>query len=31
LRERAELLIQIADPRFQDELVAAAQARKLLP
>jgi len=31
LRERAELLIQIADPRFQDDLVAAARDRKLLP
>ncbi len=31
LRERAEALISIADPRFQDELVAAAKERKLLP
>jgi acetyl-CoA hydrolase len=31
LRERAELLIQIADPAFQDELERAAKDRKLLP
>ncbi len=31
LRERAEALIAIADPRFQDELVRAAKQRKLLP
>ncbi len=31
LRERAEALIEIADPRFQDELVRAAKERKLLP
>ena len=31
LRERAEALIAIADPAFQDELVKAAKERKLLP
>ncbi len=31
LRERAEALIGIADPRFQNELEAAAKERKLLP
>jgi acyl-CoA hydrolase len=31
LRERAEALIGIADPRFQDELVRAARERRLLP
>lgn len=31
LRERAELLISIADPRFRSELEAAAKKRKLLP
>ena len=31
LRERAEALIGIADPEFQDELEAAAKERKLLP
>jgi acyl-CoA hydrolase len=31
LRERAELLIRIADPAFQDELERAAKDRKLLP
>ena len=31
LRERAEALIQIAHPRFRDELERAAKARKLLP
>jgi acyl-CoA hydrolase len=31
LRERAEALIAIADPRFQDELVRAAKERRLLP
>jgi acyl-CoA hydrolase len=30
LRERAEALIGIADPRFQDDLEAAARERKLL-
>ena len=30
LRERAEALIGIADPKFKDELVAAAKERKLL-
>jgi acyl-CoA hydrolase len=30
LRERAEALIRIADPRFQDDLVRAAKERKLL-
>ncbi len=30
LRERAEALIGIADPRFQDDLEAAAKERKLL-
>ncbi|MGD2215998.1 MAG: acetyl-CoA hydrolase/transferase C-terminal domain-containing protein [Gemmatimonadales bacterium] len=30
LRERAEALIAIADPKFQDELVHAAKERKLL-
>ncbi|MGD8699680.1 MAG: acetyl-CoA hydrolase/transferase C-terminal domain-containing protein [Gemmatimonadales bacterium] len=30
LRERAEALIEIADPRFQDELEAAANERNLL-
>lgn len=31
LRERAEALISIAHPRFQDELERAAKERKLLP
>lgn len=31
LRERAEALISIADPKFQDELERAAKERKLLP
>jgi acyl-CoA hydrolase len=31
LRERAEALIGIADPKFQDELVRAAKERRLLP
>jgi 4-hydroxybutyrate CoA-transferase len=31
LRERAEALIRIADPRFQAELEQAARERKLLP
>ena len=31
LRERAEALIAIADPAFQDELVEAAKERKLRP
>jgi len=31
LRERAEALIRIADPRFQPELEQAARERKLLP
>ena len=31
LRERAEALISIADPQFQDELITAAKERKLLP
>jgi 4-hydroxybutyrate CoA-transferase len=31
LRERAEALIKIADPRFREELERAAKARKLLP
>jgi len=31
LRERAEALIGIADPRFQEELARAAKERKLLP
>jgi acyl-CoA hydrolase len=30
LRERAEALIAIADPRFQEDLEAAAKERKLL-
>jgi acyl-CoA hydrolase len=30
LRERAEALIEIADPRFRDELIQAAKERKLL-
>jgi 4-hydroxybutyrate CoA-transferase len=30
LRERVEALVAIADPRFQDDLVAAAKERKLL-
>ena len=30
VRERAEALIGIADPAFQDELVRAAKERKLL-
>jgi acyl-CoA hydrolase len=30
LRERALALIEIADPRFQDELERAAKERKLL-
>ena len=31
LRERAEALIEVADPRFRDELIRGAKARKLLP
>ena len=31
LRERAEALIGIADPRFRDDLEREAKARKLLP
>jgi acyl-CoA hydrolase len=31
LRERAEALIEIAHPRFQDELIRAGKERKLLP
>jgi acyl-CoA hydrolase len=31
LRERAEALIEIADPAFRDDLVRAATERKLLP
>jgi len=31
LRERAEALISIADPKFQEELTLAAKERKLLP
>jgi acyl-CoA hydrolase len=31
LRERAEALIRIADPKFQDELERAAKQRNLLP
>jgi acyl-CoA hydrolase len=31
LRERAEALIKIADPRFRDQLIQAAKERKLLP
>lgn len=31
LRERAEALIRIAHPKFQDELTSAAKQRKLLP
>jgi 4-hydroxybutyrate CoA-transferase len=31
LRERAEALIKIADPKFQDDLIGAAKERKLLP
>ncbi len=31
LRERAEALVSIADPKFQDELLEAAKERKLLP
>ena len=31
LRERAEALISIAEPRFRDELERAARERKLLP
>ncbi len=31
LRERAEALIGIADPRFQEELARAAKERRLLP
>ena len=30
LRERARELIAVADPRFRDELTAAAKQRKLL-
>jgi acyl-CoA hydrolase len=30
LRERVEALISIADPKFRDELEAAAKDRKLL-
>lgn len=30
LRERAEALIEIADPQFQDDLIRAAKERKLL-
>ena len=30
LRERAEALIRIADPRFRDELATAARERKLI-
>ena len=31
LRERAEALIEIADPRFREDLTRAAKERKLLP
>ncbi len=31
LRQRAEALINIAHPKFRDELIAAAKERKLLP
>jgi len=31
LRERAEALIEIAAPQFQDELIRAAKERKLIP
>jgi acyl-CoA hydrolase len=31
LRERAEALIDIAEPRFRDELIEAAKERNLLP
>jgi len=31
LRERAEALIGIAEPRFRDELERAAKERRLLP
>jgi acyl-CoA hydrolase len=31
LRERAEALIKVADPRFQDDLEQAAKERRLLP
>jgi len=31
LRERVEALVGIADPRFHDDLIAAAKERKLLP
>ena len=31
LRERAEALIGIADPKFQDQLIRAAKERRLLP
>jgi acyl-CoA hydrolase len=31
LRERAEALIEIADPAFRDDLVHAATERRLLP
>ena len=31
LRQRAEALIQIADPRYREELTRAARERKLLP
>jgi acyl-CoA hydrolase len=31
LRERAEALINIAHPKFRDELEKAAKERKLLP